>query len=159
MKGLLAVSRMAGLVPVLTGMLVLLTGCSGITKYPLVIDQQAPGSVTVDVIGATPSEVPTWQSFHVGSDWLTSAIRQDADAVTFRLKPGDKVTLAPADSHWATWTKRGVSALVVIADLPFTEEATRLQILSLNSKDWNGDQLEIQILRSGIRVMTPEKVK
>src|SRR5438093_1533176 len=65
----------------------LITGCSSTPrKYPVVIYGGASvrGSVQVDVVGVTPSELTDWESYPLDRYFPDSPKRRNADKVTFR---------------------------------------------------------------------------
>jgi len=149
----------------IAAMIAFVAGCSsGPTKYPVVIapHPSIEGSILVDVIGATKSDLSDWESYPVTKYFQAdNPKRRDADKVTFKIVPGQTQRLETTDEIWARWDRAGVSHLVIMADLPnVAEDAPRRKILSLYPDDWVGaKQLDVEIQQSGIRVLTRQRAQ
>ena len=129
-------------------------------KYPLVIAQQAEGSILVDVVGLKQSELPDWESYSVTKYWQPGDLRRrDAkdNMVSFKVEKGKPFRLETTDPIWKRWQERGVEYLFVVADLPgVTEDGPRRKTLSLYPEQWRGGTkaLELEIQQSRVSVMT-----
>ena len=141
-----------------------LSGCAAAPKkYPVIIvgGETVRGSVIVDVVGVTPAELRDWESYSVSKYFEPSnPKRRDADKVSFKITKGYQYTLPITDAMWSRWEKRGVSHLMVLADLPnIQEDPPRRVPLSLFPRDWvKTKQLELEILESGVRILTKQRV-
>jgi hypothetical protein len=123
-------------------------------------------SVIVDLVGVNPSNLPRWEAYDMAKYWREGdAMRRDGDKVVFNFVSGQATTqtLAIKDARWKQWQAKGVTHVLVLADLPGTiasrpgNQDARRQILSLDKCNWPGGTKELKLLvqRSGIVVLTP----
>jgi hypothetical protein len=125
-------------------------------------------SVIVDLVGVNPSSLPRWEAYDMGKYWKEGdPTRQDADKVVLNFVSGQALSqsMTLADAQWAQWQSKGVTHVLVLADLPGAQTArpgnqdARRQILSLDKCNWpdNTDKLKILVQRSGMVVVTPAR--
>ena len=91
--------------------------------------------------------------------------RRDADKTVLNFVSGQQLvqSLAVSDAQWARWQAKGVTHLLVLADLPGAHvskpgsQDERRQILPLDRCNWPKGTKNLQVLvqRSGIVVLTP----
>jgi hypothetical protein len=123
-------------------------------------------SVIVDLVGVNPSNLPRWEAYDMAKYWREGDVmRRDGDKVVLNFVSGQAMTqtLPVKDPKWNEWKSRGVSHVLVLADLPGTiasrpgNQDARRQILSLDKCNWPGGTKELKLLvqRSGIVVLTP----
>jgi hypothetical protein len=156
---------------------VVLTGCSSCKPgkpgkpkayhVTLNLDESLKqGSVLVDLVAATPTSLPRWESYSMSKYWKDGdPMRADADKVTLSFVSGQSLTneLGRADAKWNKWLAQGATHLIVLADLPGARQDKggnqdeRRQIVALDPCHWPNKttNLLIQIQRSGINVQTP----
>ena len=94
-------------------------------------------------------------------------MRRDGDKVVLNFVSGQALTnkLASTDAQWDKWKAKGVTHVMVLADLPGapasrpgTQDARR-QILALDTCNWPAKTTGLKILvqRSGMVVLTPTR--
>jgi len=123
-------------------------------------------SVIVDLVGVNPSSLPRWEAYDMAKYWHEGdAMRRDGDKVVLNFVSGQALTnkLASTDPQWDKWKSKGVTHLMVLADLPGapaskpgTQDARR-QILPLDQCNWPSKTTGLRVLvqRSGMVVLTP----
>jgi hypothetical protein len=164
----------AGMIGVLAA---ISTGCSSckpgtpgpIGRYTIGVsldESLKTGSVIVDLVGVNPSSLPRWEAYDMGKYWSANdPMRRDADKVVLNFVSGQTLTnnLPASDPQWDKWRAKGVTHVLVLADLPGapaskpgTEDARR-QILPLDQCTWPSKTTTLKVLvqRSGIVVLTP----
>lgn len=125
-------------------------------------------SVIVDLVGVNPSNLPRWEAYDMGKYWKEGdAMRRDADKVVLNFVSGKalNMSLPESDPQWAKWKSKGVTHVLVLADLPGSQTAkpgnqdARRQILSLDQCSWPDmtKGLKVLVQRSGIVVLTPAR--
>ncbi len=158
------------------GLCLLAAGCSSTPKprpYAIAINVDpsiANDTVVIDIVGANRQALANWEGYDVDAYWRPgNARRRDAIKRTFEFgsgKPTGQVLLAD-DPVWEEWMRVGSSSLVLLADLPGSEQEhvsgrdPRRLILSLDKKNWprKTDTLEIRVLESGLQLQTPERAR
>jgi hypothetical protein len=123
-------------------------------------------SVVVDLVGVNPSSQARWEAYDMGKYWREGdPMRRDADKVVLDFVSGQALTrtLPITDAQWEKWAAKGVTQLLVLADLPGAQTSrpgnqdARRQILPLDKCYWPDKTTELKVLvqRSGIAVQTP----
>ena len=126
------------------------------------------GSVLVDLVGVTTASLPRWEAYSMNQYWKPGdSMRNDADKFTISFVSGKSLTnsLSKTDAKWANWLKRGVTHLLVLADLPGGQtdkpgaQDPRRQILLLGECRWpkKTTNLTVQVQKSGIDIQTPPR--
>jgi len=125
-------------------------------------------SVIVDLVGVNASSLPRWEAYDMAKYWKEGdAMRRDGDKVVLNFVSGQALTnkLASTDAQWDKWKGKGVTHLMVLADLPGapasrpgTQDARR-QILALDQCNWPAKTTGLKVLvqRSGMVVLTPTR--
>ena len=104
----------------------------------------------------------------MGKYWKEGdAMRRDADKAVLNFVSGQSLAMSVpvTDAQWAKWNSKGVTHLLVLADLPGTHTAqpgnqdARRQMLSRCKCAWpdGTKNLKILVQRSGIVVLTPPR--
>src|SRR5438105_9508899 len=125
-------------------------------------------SVIVDLVGVNPSSLPRWEAYDMGKYWSAGdPMRRDADKVVLNFVSGQTLTnsLPATDPQWDKWRGKGVTHVLVLADLPGTQTSkpgtqdARRQILPLDRCTWPNKTtlLKVLVQRSGIVVVTPAR--
>ncbi len=129
-------------------------------------DSLKTASVIVDLVGVNPASMPRWEAYDMGKYWKEGdAMRRDADKVTLNFVSGQSLSnaMAKTDAQWDKWAGKGVTQVLVLADLPGaqvsrpgSQDARRL-ILPLDQCSWadNTTALKVLVQRSGMVVLTP----
>ena len=123
-------------------------------------------SVIVDLVGVNASTLPRYEAYDMGKYWKEGDVmRRDADKVVLNFVSGQSLnmSLAVSDAQWDKWKSKGVSYVMVLADLPGALTArpgnqdARRQILPLDQCNWPDQTgtLKVLVQRSGIVVLTP----
>jgi len=163
-----------GLVVLLAG---LFAGCSTckpgkpgpIGRYDIEVsldESLKTSSVIVDLVGVNPSSLPRWEAYDMAKYWHEGdAMRRDGDKVVLNFVSGQALTnkLASSSPQWDKWKAKGVTHVMVLADLPGSpvsrpgNQDARRQILPLDQCSWpSGTKgLKVLVQRSGIVVLTP----
>jgi hypothetical protein len=123
-------------------------------------------SVIVDLVGVNPSSLPRWEAYDMAKYWSTGdSMRRDGDKVVLNFVSGQATTnkLKSTDAQWDKWRSKGVTHVMVLADLPGapasrpgTQDARR-QIITLDQCNWPSKTTDLKVLvqRSGMVVTTP----
>jgi hypothetical protein len=133
--------------------------------WNLTITKSTRAQIKADIVGITNLEKPIWANYSIDNYWSNpNSLRRDADKLTALLQNEKPWVISVTDAKWQQWKARGVTELVLIADLPGRFEAgpgdPRRVFLSLDKNAWKSrDQLDIQIQENLIRVMTPQKIR
>ncbi len=165
-------------IALLAGVAIFFTGCSsckpGVAGPPAKYNIQvslAPtlkdSSMLVDLVGVNATSLPAWEAYSMTKYWQTGdSKRTDAlDKFTIDFVSGKSLTntLAITNAIWDKWMARGVTHVVVIANLPGAPSAdkpgnedSRRQILPLDKCAWTKGSATLNLLvqQSGIEVMT-----
>jgi hypothetical protein len=158
-------------------MAVVLAGCDSckpgkpgpVGKYKLEIsldDSLKTSSVIVDLVGVNPSSLPRWEAYDMGKYWHEGdPMRRDADKKVLNFISGQALTqaLEITDPQWEQWKSKGVTHVLVLADLPGAQTSrpgtqdARRQLLPLDKCSWPAKTAALKVLvqRSGILVVTP----
>ena len=162
-----------GAAALLLAVCALLSGCASckpgkpgpLGKYQIDVNLDPSlkdASVAVDIVGVTPLIAPRWDNYSMKQYWQPQdEMREGADKITFTL--GNNVmnhSISANDPKWNDWLKRGVTKVVVLADLPGALDEkvgsldARRQMLSLDKCDWadGTTNLTIDVKRSGLEV-------
>jgi hypothetical protein len=163
------------------GVGILFSGCSSckpgkpgpIVKYNIQVnlDQSLKdSSMIVDLVGVNPSSLPSWEAYSMTKYWQHGdAKRADAtDKFTIDFVSGKSLsnTLNSTNALWAKWLARGVTHVVVVANLPGAPRADvpgnqdpRRQILPLESCYWakGTNTINVLVQQSGIEILTPTR--
>ncbi len=125
-------------------------------------------SVLVDLVGVNAASLPRWEAYSMSKYWREDdPMRKDADKKPLNFVSGQTVAqaLAGADAQWAKWRAKGVTHVLVLADLPGAHvdkpgnQDARRQILALDQCAWpdNAKALAVMVQKSGIDVLTPPR--
>jgi len=160
---------------------IFVSGCSSckpgkpgpIVKYNIQVnlDQSLKdSSMIVDLVGVNPSSLPSWEAYSMTKYWQRGdAKRADAtDKFTIDFVSGKSLsnTLNSTNALWAKWLARGVTHVVVLANLPGAPRADvpgnqdpRRQILPLESCYWakGTNTINVLVQQSGIEILTPTR--
>jgi len=154
---------------VLAGVIgVAVAGCKGTPKpvaWNLHLVKKTPAVIEVDLIGVTPLEKSSWESYSMDSYWRDpeDSRRKNADKLTKALDLNEPWIIPRDDPKWQSWLKRGATELLVVADLPVRSESgtadPRRRFFPLDKKAWDADKktLDFEIWDTLVRSMTPEK--
>lgn len=123
-------------------------------------------SVIVDLVGVNPSNLPRWEGYDMGRYWKEGdPMRNDADKVILNFVSGQALSrnVAVSDAIWDKWKAKGVTHVIVLADLPGVHASkpgsqdARRQILALDKCNWPDGTTGLKVLvqRSGMLVLTP----
>ena len=127
------------------------------------------GSVIVDLVGVNPSSLPRWEAYDMGKYWKDGdPMRRDADKKVLNFVSGEALSksMDNTDEQWEKWKSKGVTHLLVLADLPGGQTSrpgnqdARRQILPLYRSNWPAKTTTLKVLvqRSGIVVLTPTRL-
>jgi hypothetical protein len=133
-------------------------------------DSLKQASVLVDLVGVNAVSLTRWENESMKKYWEdNSLVRKDAerDKKTFNFVSGKelKQTMEAKDPKWEQWKSKGVSYVLVLADLPGAnvdkpgnQDARRL-ILPLDECHWpkKTSKLTVLVRRSGIDPLTPPR--
>jgi hypothetical protein len=125
-------------------------------------------SVLVDLVGVNAGSLPRWENYSMKKYWeANDPMRKDADMKTLNFVSGQSLsqTLEAKDPKWQQWKAKGVTHLLVLADLPGAHidkqgnQDARRQILPLDECTWpkGTSKLSILVKRSGMDVLTPPR--
>ena len=157
-----------------------LTGCDTckpgkpgpVSKYNLEVkldESLKSSSVIVDLVGVNVSNLPRWEAYDMGNYWKQNdPMRRDADKVVMNFVSGQSLSnsLPVTDPKWEQWKARGVTHVLVLADLPSAQltskagnQDARRQILPLDKCSWPSGTKTLSVLvqRSGIVAITPTR--
>jgi hypothetical protein len=145
----------------------ILPGCS--TSAPKIkpvawnvkITKKTPASIEVDVIGVTEQEKTYYDSLAMDGYWkANSQVRRDADKITKVLEEDQPWIISQDDPKWIQWKNRGVTTLLVVANLPVADGLWKVP-LTLDKKSWDAKNrtIEIEIQNTLIRVQTPRRIR
>lgn len=165
-------SRLPIIMVLLMG-IALLPACNTTILQPQVDAAIAPAyqgaSIQVDLVGVNNSELAAWNAkpvddyFTPGDIFRGAAAKRTLDFADG--KEGGK-SLAANDPIWQTWKAKGVSNIVVMADLPgYTIPMggvdLRRQIIPLSSDSWDKSPpvITIQVGPTGIILVPAPKVQ
>jgi hypothetical protein len=121
-------------------------------------------SIEVDLVGVNESELARWRTYPVG-DYFSGRdqFRADADRYTMAFtdsNPGPQ-TLDRSNPIWQKWKDKQAVELFVLVNLPGVSgeraEDPRRLMLPLSSDRWAGDEITIEVQRSGVVCRTPMK--
>jgi len=140
-------------------------------KYAVEVSLDASlksSSVIVDLVGVNLANLPRWEAYDMGKYWKDGdAMRRDADKLVLNFVSGQALTMSVplADPQWDKWKARGVTHVLVLADLPGAQtgkqgnQDARRQILSICKCSWPDGTKDLKVLvqRSGIVVLTPAR--
>ena len=140
-------------------------GCSSTPKpkpvaWNVKITKTTPASIEVDVIGVTPDELAFYEGLSMEKYWPNSQVRKDADKLSAVLQKDEPWLISADDPKWAAWKNRGVTDLLVVANLPVPDGLWKKQ-LPLDKKAWvaKNRTIEIEIQTTKIGPETPEKIR
>jgi hypothetical protein len=170
-KWLLALSVSIGCVALISGCSSCKPGKPGpIGKYNVEVrvdESLKSSSVIVDVVGVNSANLQRWEAYDMSRYWRENdPMRRDADKVVLSFVSSQTLSnsLPATDPKWEQWKAKGVTHILVLADLPSAglmskngSEDARRQILPLDKCNWpSGTKtLSVQIQRSGIVTVTP----
>jgi len=160
------------------GCAALISGCSSckpgkpgpIGKYNVEVhvdESLKSSSVIVDLVGVNGANLARWEAYDMSRYWRENdPMRRDADKMILSFVSSQSLSnsLPVTDPRWEQWKAKGVTHLLVLADLPSAgiaskngNEDARRQILPLDKCNWpSGTKtLSVQIQRSGIVTVTP----
>ncbi len=155
---------------------VLLSGCESckpgkpgpMGKYTVEValdESLKTSSVIVDLVGVNALSLSRWEAYDMGRYWREGdAMRRDADKVVLNFVSGQTLskTLPSTDPQWEKWKSKGVTHVLVLADLPGAQTSrpgnqdARRQIVPLDTCSWpkKTTNLKVLVQRSGIVVVT-----
>ena len=134
-------------------------------------DALKQGSVLVDVVGVNAGTLPRWETYSMSKYWQHSdPMRVSADKLVFDFSSGkDGVQiLAATNAIWNSWKAKGVSHILLLADLPGGPADkpgvadARRQMLPLDKCYWPGGtkKLMVVVKQSGLEIESlPRAVK
>lgn len=127
--------------------------------WNITITKATPASIEVDLIGVTDDEKKFYDGLSMDSYWPNSQVRRDADKLSTILQD-QPWTITQDDPIWAKWKARGVTTLLVVADLPVPNGLWKVP-LTLDKRAWDAKNrtLEIEIQNTLIRVETPARIR
>jgi hypothetical protein len=131
------------------------------------ITKSTVASVEVDLLGISSPEDSYWRRSVKPDDYWNpnKPIRKQASnrMKSTRFEEGSTFVLKSDDATWNKWLSYGATELLVMANLPgkySNDEADpRRLIIPIGKNDWQAKDktLELEILDSQIRVLTPAK--
>lgn len=151
---------------VLMTVAVALQGCGGIGQYNVAVrrsDSLEPKNIRFDIIGLNPSEIQRLSEYPVDTYWKNDdSVRSRASRTSMQFPAGSKdstLTLPKTDAKWGEWKDRGVTHLLVVADVPdirptpgSTADPRRV-LIPLDKARWSwkytyvpGSELELKVL-------------
>ncbi|MGH8024869.1 MAG: hypothetical protein ACRED1_14860 [Limisphaerales bacterium] len=145
-----------------------LIGCStGPSAWNIKITQVTPGSIQVDLVGVTTSEIPKWQAYSMDSYWNNEndPRRMNALKLTHFLQLNKPWVVSEDNPIWRKWLARGDTELAVIANLPGNfppgQGDPRLNFFSLNAAAWKAKKhtLVFEVQDTIVNPVTPQKNK
>jgi len=159
----ISIKQTVGLCALVLSLALATTGCKSTPKpvpWRISITKTTPASIEVDLIGVTEKEKSFYEGLSMDNYWPNSPVRRDADKESQILKTKETWIIKRDDPHWAEWKKRGVTTLVVVANLPVPNGLWKVA-LPLDKKSWDASNhtLEIEIQNTLIRVNTPENAR
>lgn len=168
-RSFVAMGLIALLAAILSGCATGKPGPAG--KYGIEVtldDSLKTSSVIVDLVGVNPSNLSRWEAYDMGKYWKEGdPMRRDADKVVLNFVSGQSLTqsLDAKDAKWGQWKAKGVTHVLVLADLPGSltsrpgSQDSRRQVLMLSRDNWprGTDKLKLLVQRSGIVVLTPAR--
>ena|SRR3990172_3311403 len=129
--------------------------------WTVVITKTTTASIEVDLIGVTEKQKQFYAGLAMDAYWKSgSQVRKDADKISKALEKDKPWTLDSGDPQWAKWFSRGVTELLVVANLP-EKRGHWQEALCLDKKCWKADKntLEIEVQNTMVRVLTPQQVR
>ena len=125
-------------------------------------------SVLVDLVGVNGVNLSRWEGYDMSKYWKENdPMRRDADKVVLNFVSGQALSqsLAMTDPKWDQWKAKGVTHVLVLADLPGQQTSkqgsqdARRQILPLDKCNWPAKTKTLNVLvqRSGIVAVTPTR--
>jgi hypothetical protein len=123
------------------------------------------GSVLVDVVGVNAGTLPRWETYSMSKYWQHSdPMRTSAEKLVFDFSSGKAgtQTLAITNAIWNSWQTKGVSHLLLLADLPGGPvdkpgvADARRQMVPLDKCYWPGGtkKLMVVVKQSGLEIET-----
>lgn len=125
------------------------------------------GPVEVDLVGISSSDEQMWNGKKV-SEYFSGSDRDRSSALkrTFvfsRTERAEKV-LDRNDPIWKEWKAKGVSRLLVLADIPSLNATDaegirdpRRRIVPLESCRWDGRKMHFEVASNGLRTIINPK--
>ena len=164
MRRVLKLQTLGGLVLLLMGSLCW-TGCGTPRPKPrawsLEIQKATTASIQVDLIGVTPLERYAWEDYPINMYWQPGNARRAAerDKLTHAFDVGQASwTVGRTNQIWQTWLQRGVTELLLIADLPgkFEDQAkdARRMFVPLDKNAWRATDWTLQFVVTETRFQT-----
>ena len=124
----------------------------------------------VDLVGVNPASIARWEEYSMSSYWKEGdPLRRDSksDRVAFSFAGTQPLTqtLSIDNAQWAAWAKKGVTHILVLAELPGRHDDKRGNAddrrltLPLDECLWakGTTTLNVLVQQSGIQVTTPPR--
>lgn len=125
------------------------------------------GPVEVDLVGISSSDEAMWNGKRV-SEYFSGSDRDRSAAIkttmVFSRTDSSSKSLSRNDPIWKEWKAKGVSRLLVLADIPSLAASDsegvrdpRRRILPLESCRWDGRAMEFEVASNGLRTVINPK--
>lgn len=123
--------------------------------------------VEVDLIGIKDDETGAWNGYSVDKYFSgDDEQRRNASGYTRSLVFGNGneaiMTVPASDPIWATWEKRGVTRLLIMANSRTMRSGGGVEVrrrdIPLTTDKWDVKQIDIVVKSTGVEVPTPMKV-
>lgn len=128
-------------------------------RWNVSITKTTPASIEADLIGVTQNEKRFYEGLAMKDYWKpNSQVRRDADKLSQILQMGQPWVISRDDPKWNAWLNRGVTELLLVANLPEPNGLWRIP-LCLDKDCWKAKDktLNIEVQDSRIAVLTVEK--
>jgi len=159
-------TMLIGLPVLLAAVSLVAVGCGSTPKpkpvygWDISITKKTPASIEVDIVGITSTEKAFCESLTADQYWKPgSRIRTDLHPLSQTLQLNQPWEITRGDPKWLEWKGRGVTEVLVLANLPGTGGRWK-EYLPLDKKAWDPKKkyaLEVEILETRIQVLTPRK--
>ena len=133
--------------------------------YVIFIDPKTSSSVPVDLVAVTDADFDDFMAYPVSRYWLPhDPVRDAADKIKVQISGGiaSPSELKVTDTHWRQWLHRGVTHLVVIADLHGDDfkDAGKLDPRRRDidlKKRFDSKTIDVEIQDRAVKITTPFK--
>jgi hypothetical protein len=160
-------ARIISLPALLVALALVAVGCGTSKPKPVAwqisITKRTAASIRVDLVGVKPGDEKRYyegltKAQYWGTDGQETQARKDTDKISHDLEKDQPWIVNRDDSQWTKWINRGVTELLVMADLPGNSGLWRVA-LPLDKKVWDAKDktLEIEVQDTRVSVLTPQK--